>query len=123
MFIFKAILGGQKKFPTLGYTYRKLETIPLLKEAIKRNYRMFPVSYTNMGRINHQKLIFEGCQIENCYMTGTYRLPPDFQLSISTFHNICTLNCTLIGQPGDDKISQYVLEQVRKELLDWVYKN
>lgn len=72
----------------------------LLGQIIKANYRILPVSYTNIGRINHQKFNFDDCTIENCYITGTYRLPPDFQLSISTFQDVCTLNCTLIGQPG-----------------------
>ena len=37
-------------------------------------------------------------RLEMCrFVTGTYRLPPDFQLSISTFRNICKLTCTLVG--------------------------
>lgn len=91
----------------------------LLGQLIEATYRLLPVSYTNMGRINHRKLSFNSCRVTDCYITGTYRLPPDFQLSISTFRNICTLNCTLIGQPGDDITGQYILEQVKKELLGW----
>lgn len=70
----------------------------LLEQIIKANYRIFPVSYTNIGQIDYQKISFVGCAISQCFITGAYRLPPDFQLSISTFQDVCTLNCTLIGQ-------------------------
>lgn len=51
---------------------------------------------------------------------ATYRLSSDFQLSISTFQNVCTLNCTMQGQPGDDMTGQFILERVKKELLEWL---
>lgn len=94
----------------------------LLEKIIKANYRIPSVSYSNLGQINHQRFTFNDCTIASCYITGTYRFPPDFQLSISIFQDVCTLNCTLIGQPGDDKAGQYILEQVKKEILDWVKK-
>ena len=53
-------------------------------------------------------------------MTGTYRLPPDFQLSISSFRNVCTLNCTLIGTIQDQQTGYNILKLVKEELLDWV---
>ncbi len=92
----------------------------VLKKAIRAGYPLLPVSYTNMGIINHEKLYFQDCSIKKCYLTGTYRLPPDFQLSISTFRNTCTLNCTLIGEACDESIGQTILEQVKKELLEWI---
>lgn len=100
--------------------FRKLP-LPLLSAAIKAAYRPLPVSYTNIGMIDHRKFAFHGCEIESCYLTGTYRLPPDFQLSVSTFRHVCTLNCTLIGQSGDEQTGQILLDQVKKELLDWTY--
>ena len=92
---------------------------PLLTGAVKAAYRPLPVSYTNIGSIDHNKLHFVDSDIVSCYLTGTYRLPPDFQLTISTFRNICTLNCTLVGARGDDIIGQRILERVRSELLQW----
>jgi len=53
-------------------------------------------------------------------MTGTYRIAPDFQLSISTFRETCTLNCTLIGNKQDERNGQYILEQVKHEILAWI---
>ncbi|WP_432765223.1 hypothetical protein, partial [Hungatella effluvii] len=96
---------------------------PVMAQIIKWAYRLFPVSYTNFGRINHTKLFFEGCKIKSCYTTGTYRLPPDFQLSVSTFQNVCTLNCTLIGQNEDSVTGQNILDEVKNEILEWVNMN
>lgn len=106
----------------LNYVFHKIPR-PLLEQIIKATYRILPVSYTNIGRIDDKKLFFNDCCIESCYITGAYRLPPDFQLSISTFQNICTLNCMLIGKPEDKIIGQYILEQVKKELLLWLKNN
>ena len=103
----------------LNHTFHKTPH-PIMKQIIKANYRLLPVSYTNIGRIDHEKLLFQNCIIENCYITGTYRLTPDFQLSISTFQNVCTLNCTLIGKPEDYATGKNILEQIKQELLQWV---
>lgn len=106
----------------LAYAYHKIPHL-LLGKVIEAAYRLPPVSYTNIGRIDSQKLLFHNCRITDCYITGTYRLPPDFQLSISTFQNVCTLNCTLAGKPGDDAAGQYILDQVKNELLEWAKNN
>ena len=92
----------------------------MMQKIIKSTYRLLPVSYTNIGRIDHERLFFKNCIIDNCYVTGSYRLPPDFQLTISTFQNTCTLNCTLIGDSADDSMGQYILDEVKKELLQWI---
>lgn len=91
----------------------------LLRRAVKAVYRLQPVSYTNFGVIRHEKLCFGNCAVKSCFLTGTYRQPPDFQLTVSTFKEECTLNCTLIGSEGDKRRGQYILEQVRKEILEW----
>lgn len=104
--------------PLLNWAFHKVPR-PLLGQIIKANYRILPVSYTNIGQIDHKSLSFKDCHITDCCITGTYRHAPDFQLSISTFRNVCTLNCTLAGQPGDDTTGQYILEQVKSELLEW----
>lgn len=93
---------------------------PVVAGAVKVTYRLLPISYTNIGSIDHNRLHFENSKIVNCYMTGSYRLPPDFQLTISTFQNVCTLNCTLVGSVGDDMTGQRILEHVKSELLAWL---
>lgn len=106
----------------MNFAFHKIPR-PVLRRVIKCSYRLFPVSFTNFGIIDHTKLSFKDCIIKSCYITGTYRLPPDFQLSISTFQNVCTLNCTLIGQDRDSITGQHILDEVKNEMLKWVNKN
>lgn len=87
---------------------------------IRGNYDLNPISYTNIGKIDSDRLYFEDCNIESCYLTGTYRKSPDFQLSASTFKNVCTLNCTLSGDMQRKIEGEILLEEIRKELIDWL---
>lgn len=91
----------------------------LLGAVVRRVYRINPVSYTNIGRIDRELLAFDGLRVEDCYLTGTYRIPPDFQLSVSTFDGVCTLNCTLVGSDEDRVRSRMILERVKGELVQW----
>lgn len=103
----------------LNRTFHKMPR-PLLGMIIKATYRLLPVSYTNLGIINHEKLYFKDCIIQNCFFTGTYRLPPDFQLTISTFQNVCTLNCTLLGTDNSKRAGQRLLELIKQEIFNWI---
>lgn len=103
----------------LNKAFRKVPR-PLLAQIIKASYRLLPVSYSNLGIIDHETLCFKDCAIQSCFFTGTYRLPPDFQLTISTFRNICTLNCTLLGTDGNERAGQRILEFVKREILSWI---
>lgn len=106
----------------LACMFRKTP-LPLLRRIIKMTYHLPAISYTNFGIIDHNQLSFKNCRIEHCYLTGTYRNAADFQLSVSTFHNICTLNCTLVGTEETRTLGQNLLEQVKKELIDWSKDN
>ncbi|MFA9463078.1 MAG: VTT domain-containing protein [Velocimicrobium sp.] len=103
----------------LDFVYHKVPR-SILNFVIKRGYRLLPVTYTNVGVIDRNRLYFKDSNITYCYLTGTYRFPPDFQLSISTFKNVCTLNCTLIGDTETKTKGFQILEQVKSELLRWV---
>ena len=93
---------------------------PALSCAVKAVYRVLPVSYSNMGIVDHNRLYFKNSDVVSCSLAGTFRLPPDFQLTISAFRGVCTFNCTLAGSAGDDIIGQQILEQVKSELLAWL---
>lgn len=103
----------------LEFVFRKIPYC-ILSGVIKRNYHLLPVSYTNIGVIDDKKLFFDDCKINNCYLTGAFRCPPDFQLSVSTFQNVCTLSCALIGTPKDRVTGETILKRVRKEIMDWI---
>ncbi len=98
----------------------KLIPVRKLKKVIRAVYPLPSVSYTNFGVIDEKKLFFQGYEVRNCFLTGSYRLPPDFQISVSTYEENCTLNCTLIGSKTNQRFSEDVLEQVRNEIVEWV---
>lgn len=70
--------------------------------------------------IANMRLYFKNIDVVSFSLAGTFRLPPDFQLTISTFRDVCTFNCTLAGSAGDEIIGQQILEQVKSELLAWL---
>lgn len=102
----------------LNFVFHKIPS-KLLISIIRKQYRINPVSYSNMGKIDDEKLYFDGCSVENCYLTGTYRQAPDFQLSVSTFRKSCTLNCALIGNERRNAEGKYILSEIKRELLNW----
>lgn len=95
----------------------------ILEKIIRAMYRLPSVSYTNIGVIEHEKLFFQECNIKECMITGSYRQSPDFQLTVSSFNNICTLNCTLIGDEETKIVAEKILSLVTAELLEWADNN
>jgi len=91
----------------------------LLVKIIQASFHLKPLSYSNMGRIDHNKLVFDDCTIESCFLTGTYRKSPDFQLNVSTFNDVCTFNCMLLGNEQRRKEGEYLLNKVVDELIWW----
>lgn len=73
--------------------------------------------------IEHEKLFFQECNVKECIITGSYRQSPDFQLTVSSFNNICTLNCTLIGDEETKIAAEKILSLVTAELLEWADNN
>lgn len=104
--------------PALHWAFHRVPR-PLLAQAVRAFSRPPAVSYTNLGTICHEKLRFRGCTVRACFLTGTHRRPPDFQLSVSTFQNSCTLSGALLESGDDGERGQFVLEQVKREILRW----
>ena len=87
----------------LSKLFRKLFTIPVL-------------SYTNLGIINQSLLQFDGSTILDCFITGAIKYTPYFQISVSTYNDVCTLSCNMHGTPDDRKKIEHFLQEVHKEL-------
>lgn len=105
--------------PLLHFLYNKVP-LSILNKFGKKLYKIFPISYTNFGLIDGDKLAFQGITIKHCFLTGTYRTSPDFQLSVSTFRNTCTLNCTLIGSQKRGSMALELLEKIKLEMIEWL---
>lgn len=105
--------------PLLHSLYNKVP-LYILNIFGKKLYKIFPISYTNFGVIDRDKLVFNGIKLNHCFLTGTYRISPDFQLSVSTYRNTCTLNCTLIGSENRKIMGLDLLEKIRIEMIKWL---
>jgi NRPS condensation-like uncharacterized protein len=104
--------------PLLHFLYNKVP-LYILNIFGKKLYKIFPISYTNFGLIDGDKLAFHGININQCFLTGTYRTSPDFQLSVSTFRNTCTLNCTLTGSQKRKIMALDLLDKIKLEINEW----
>lgn len=88
----------------------------LLRHITKALYSVEPISYTNMGTID-EKLLFQGTTIKECYLCGTYRKAPSFQVSISTYNNVCTLAVNMCGTEKQKIIGMQLLNKMKSALL------
>lgn len=92
----------------------------IVRLLIKRFYTIEPISYTNLGIIDDDKLFFDGLEIMECYLCGTYRPAPSFQLSISTYKNTCTMASNLLcTQEQKDAGARLLNEMVTVLLSMW----
>lgn len=97
----------------------KILPISYVKLLCMITYHLKHISYTNLGVIDKKRFNFKDCEIKTCFVTGSYRKMPDFQLSISTFDNVCTLNCTVLGNDEWKEKCECILQDIKRELLIW----
>lgn len=90
--------------------------VNLLRHITKVFYSVEPISYTNMGTVD-ENIFFEGTTIKECYLCGTYRQAPSFQVSISTYKNVCTLAVNMCGTEKQRVIAMQLLNQMKSALL------
>lgn len=100
-------------------TIYKILPVSCVKLFCMLTYHLKHISYTNLGIIDKERLNFKDCEIEICFVTGSYRKMPGFQLSISTFNNVCTLNCTVLGNDEWKEKCECILQDIKRELLIW----
>lgn len=111
-----------KGIPVLSCAFQKVPCF-VLEKMVRAAYQLRPVSYSNIGVIEHDKLFFHDCCIEDCIITGAYRQAPYLQMTVSSFLDVCTLNCTLIGDAEAKAAAENILERVSEELKRWANEN
>lgn len=82
-------------------------------------YHIPAVSYSNIGIIDCNKLTFNE-HISECFLSSAYRHTPDFQLTISTYNNVCTLTCSTFDNADNCIYGMDILKSVKNRLLQWV---
>lgn len=89
----------------------------LLRLITNPFYSAPPTSYTNVGTIDEKKIFFQGMSIKECYLCGTYRQAPSFQVSISTYKNVCTLAANMCGTKKQKITGLQLLNRMKSALL------
>lgn len=99
--------------------HKAYKTIPrfLLKKMILKQYLIPPVSFTNIGIIDKEKLSIDGNKIVSCYITNSYRKFPAFQIAVSTYSNTCTISCNAQGSKENAELAKKILELTKQNLL------
>lgn len=103
--------------PLLQLLYMVLP-VNLLQNITRAFYSIEQISYTNMGRLEAQQILFQDIVIKECYLCGTYRKAPSFQVSISTYKNTCTMAVNLYGTKNQKNTGMQLLNDMKSALLD-----
>lgn len=91
--------------------------IHFLRHITRAFYSVEPVSYTNMGTID-ESISFQGLTLKECYLCGTYRQAPSFQVSISTYKDVCTLAVNIRGTEKQRIAGMQILNKMKSALLN-----
>ena len=91
----------------------------IMKSVFGKAFVMSVVSYTNLGVIDRNALAFRGVRVADACLTGAVKRVPNFQVSISTFDDRCTLSCNMFGTPADRVAAEGFLCEVRDELMSY----
>lgn len=89
----------------------------VLRLAVRPLYSVEATSYTNMGTIDEHGVFFQGMSIKECYLCGTYRQSPSFQVSISTYKNVCTLAANMLATEEQRISGMRLLKDMKSSLL------
>ncbi|EAE8347368.1 module of peptide synthetase [Listeria monocytogenes] len=103
----KKSLDPQKNSLTLLRIYYLLEFIfkkksySVAKKASEKMYSIPKTSFTNIGIIEEEKLVFEGSTLTDCFICGSLKYAPFFQVAATTFRGELTLSTNLHGTVQD----------------------
>lgn len=89
------------------------------KFVCSKFYHIPAVSYSNIGIIDCNKLTFNE-HIRECFLSSAYRHTPYFQLTISTYNNVCTLTCSTFDNADSCNYGIDILKSVKNRLLQWI---
>ena len=84
----------------------------ITKDALKNP----PICMTNIGILDHKKLVFKGATISNAFVCGSIKYRPHFQIALSTFADTLTISSNLYGSQQDYDMITHFLSLVEDQL-------
>lgn len=104
------------KEPMLFHALYAVVPFRLLRRLFRSMGGVPVTSYSNLGVLNEERLRFAGCEIANASLATAVKRPPYYQLSLSTWRDICTLSCCVDVSVEDREIVEEVINTVVEEM-------
>lgn len=92
-------------------------TLAQLQQIVEDHYHVRPIAYTNFGILEPSRLKFNGVQVKQCVMTGSFRQAPMFQVAVSSFGKQIILAFNLIGSQAEYRFGMMILRQMKQNML------
>lgn len=73
------------------------------------------LSYTNLGKIDEKKLIFANVPVKEAFIATATKPVPYFQLTVSTFKNVCTLTSCTCAEGKDLDLITSLMDNIYKQ--------
>ena len=111
-------------FGILKLLYLTSGIIPLrhMKKILARKAELLPEMYSNLGVVDHRRLIFEGTEVTGIYLTSMFLSAPNIQVLVSSFKGTTTLIVNRYCSPENRETGMQALRTMKRILLNWIEK-
>lgn len=89
--------------------------VGMLRILAKKFYQIPPISYTNLGRLDPYLCLLQH-QVKEAMIITSPRIYPAYQVSVSSYQDICTLTLHIKGNPHHIQQAQLLLHHIIEEL-------
>ncbi|MBF2502483.1 condensation domain-containing protein [Listeria marthii] len=107
----KNSLSPLRIYYLLEFIFKK-KSYSVAKKASEKMYSIPKTSFTNIGIIDDEKLVFEGSTLTDCFICGSLKYAPFFQVAATTFRGELTLSTNLHGTAQDHTWQKAFLEKM-----------
>ncbi|MBF2347835.1 module of peptide synthetase [Listeria marthii] len=107
----KNSLAPLRIYYLLEFIFKK-KSHSIAKKASEKMYSIPKTSFTNIGIIDDEKLVFEGSTLTDCFICGSLKYAPFFQVAATTFRGELTLSTNLHGTAKDHTWQKAFLEKM-----------
>ncbi|MBF2554884.1 module of peptide synthetase [Listeria marthii] len=107
----KNSLAPLRIYYLLEFIFKK-KSYSIAKKASEKMYSIPKTSFTNIGIIDDEKLVFEGSTLTDCFICGSLKYAPFFQVAATTFRGELTLSTNLHGTAQDHTWQKAFLEKM-----------
>lgn len=111
--------------PPLVEINRMSRALPpeLVRRLAVKHRESAAISFASFGHVDQTRLNFGNIPVTQIYFAGTYRTMPNFQLTVSAYHDAWTLAFRMLGSEPDYQLGIKILKNVVTQLNQWGHGN